>query len=90
MTEEEADLIIKEQDKSRDEILKSLKNLEVHFRELFELKTKRIVELEEENAELRSDLNKAKNIIHKLLVLIIDRKWWNYQTIDEARFFMKE
>ena len=33
---------------------------------------------------------KAKSIVHKLLVLIQKHKWWDYTVIDEARAFMSE
>ena len=33
---------------------------------------------------------KARNLIHRLLVLIQKHKWWDYTVIDEARAFMSE
>ena len=34
--------------------------------------------------------NKSRSIVHRLLVLIQNHKWWNYTVIDEARAFMSE
>ena len=35
-------------------------------------------------------LEKARSIIHRLLVLIQKHKWWDYTVIDDARVFMSE
>lgn len=35
-------------------------------------------------------LDKARSIVHRLLVLIQKHKWWDYTVIDEARAFMSE
>jgi len=35
-------------------------------------------------------LEKARSIIHRLLVVIHKHKWWDYTVIDEAKAFMSE
>lgn len=47
-------------------------------------------ELQEENADLKKRIKKARSIVHRLLVVIQEHKWWNYTVIDEARAFMSE
>ena len=44
------------------------------------------------DAPLEKDrqLEKAINLVHRLLVLIQKHKWWDYTVIDEARAFMSE
>ena len=42
------------------------------------------------NEQLREIIKKARSIVHRLLVLIQNHKWWNYMVIDEARAFMSE
>ena len=42
------------------------------------------------NEQLRETVKKARNLVHRLLVLIQEHKWWNYTVIDEARAFMSE
>ena len=42
------------------------------------------------NEQLRETVKKARSIVHRLLVLIQEHKWWNYTVIDEARAFMSE
>lgn len=39
---------------------------------------------------LEAQVEKGRNIVHKLLVVIQRHKWWNYTVIDEARAFMSE
>lgn len=46
--------------------------------------------LREELESRTSQLNKARNIVHRLLVVIQKHKWWSYEVIDEARRFMSE
>ena len=41
-------------------------------------------------AELEKQVEKGRNIVHKLLVIIQRHKWWDYTVIDEARAFMSE
>ena len=40
--------------------------------------------------DLEKQIEKGRNIVHKLLVIIQRHKWWNYTVIDEARAFMSE
>ena len=44
------------------------------------------------DAPLEKDkqLEKARSIVHRLLVVIQKHKWWDYTVIDEARAFMSE
>ena len=55
MNKEETDLIIAEQNKSTEEILKAVAKVKADYHELCKLKDMRIAELEKENAELKSD-----------------------------------
>ena len=41
-------------------------------------------------ADLEKKVEKGRNIIHKLLVVVQRHKWWDYTVIDEARAFMSE
>lgn len=73
MTKEESDLIITEQNKSTEEILKAVAKVKSDYHELCKLKDKRIAELEKENVELigkiaflENDLNNAKAQIEKM------------------------
>ena len=75
-----------------------------HWYEMYKLeclKTKELeAQLEQEknlsqcrfdhNEQLRKTVEKARNLVHRLLVLIQEHKWWNYTVIDEARAFMSE
>ena len=40
--------------------------------------------------DLEAQTEKARSIVHRLLVVIQRHKWWNYEVIDEARAFMGE
>ena len=40
--------------------------------------------------ELEKQIEKGRNIIHRLLVVIQRHKWWNYEVMEEARAFMGE
>ena len=60
MTKEEADLIIAEQNKSKEEILKAVAKVKSDCHELCKLKDMRIADLEKENAELKEKY--VKNI----------------------------
>lgn len=53
MTKEEENLIIAEQNKSTEEILKAVTKMKADYHELCKLKDMRIAELEKENAELK-------------------------------------
>ena len=54
MTKDESDLIIAEQNKSTEEILKAVAKVKSDYHELCKLKDMRIAELEKENAELKT------------------------------------
>jgi len=84
MTKEKTDIIITEQNRSRDEILKAVAKFKADYRELCNLKDMRIAELEKQNKELKEfyeeevrDLlkenyaliTKTKEIIKKLKAL---------------------
>lgn len=60
MTKAEEDLIITEQNKSTEEILKAVAKVKSDYHELCKLKDIRIAELEKENAELKEKY--VKNI----------------------------
>ena len=55
MTKEETDIIITEQNRSRDEILKAVAKVKADYHELCKLKDMRIAKLEKENAELKKE-----------------------------------
>lgn len=57
MTKEEADLIITEQNKSTEAILKEVAKVKADYHELCKLKDMRIAELEKEIAELKESAN---------------------------------
>lgn len=59
MTKEEADLIIAEQNKSKEEILKAVAKVKADYHELCKLKDMRIAELEKENAELKCECRRC-------------------------------
>lgn len=61
MTKEETDLIITEQNKSKEEILKAIAKVKSDYHELCKLKDMRIAELQKENAELKEELKKWKD-----------------------------
>ena len=61
MNKEEADLIIAEQNKSKEEILKAVAKVKSDYHELCKLKDIRIAELEKENAELKKQVNEWLN-----------------------------
>ena len=42
------------------------------------------------NEQLRETVKKARNLVHRLLVVIQRHRWWNYEVMDEARAFMSE
>ena len=65
MTKEESDLIIFEQNKSREEILKAIAKVKADYHELCNLKDMRIANLEKENAELQETVIKMNNVITK-------------------------
>lgn len=54
-----------------------------HWYEMYELECLKTKELEKQ-------IEKGRNIIHRLLVIIQRHKWWDYVVIDEARGFMSE
>ena len=56
MTKEESDLIITEQNKSTEEILKAVAKVKADYHELCNLKDMRIANLEKENATLKKQL----------------------------------
>lgn len=60
MNKEEADLIIAEQNKSKEEILKAVAKVKSDYHELCKLKDIRIADLEKENAEMKEKY--VKNI----------------------------
>lgn len=70
MTKAESDLIITEQNKSTEEILKAVAKVKSDYHELCKLKDKRIADLEKENAELKELI---KNIIR-----VTWGEGWNY------------
>ena len=53
MTKKEADLIIAEQNKSREEILKAVMKIKSDWQELYNLKDKRIAELEQQIEKMK-------------------------------------
>ena len=57
MNKEESDLIIAEQNKSTEEILKAVAKVKSDYKELCNLKDMRIAELEKENAELKAQIS---------------------------------
>lgn len=60
MNKEESDLIIAEQNKSTEEILKAVAKVKSDYKELCNLKDMRIAELEKDNAELDCQKNRNK------------------------------
>lgn len=54
-----------------------------HWYEMYELECLKTKDLEKQ-------IKKGRNIVHRLLVVIQEHKWWNYTVIDEARAFMSE
>ena len=54
-----------------------------HWYEMYELERLKTRELEKQ-------IEKGRNIVHRLLVVIQRHKWWDYVVIDEARGFMSE
>lgn len=61
MTKDEENLIIAEQNKSTEEILKAVAKVKADYHELCKLKDMRITELEKENAELRTKTTALEN-----------------------------
>lgn len=61
MTKDESDLIIAEQNKSTEEILKAVAKVKSDYKELCNLKDMRIAELEKENAELKKRVDNLYN-----------------------------
>jgi hypothetical protein len=57
MNKEESDLIIAEQNKSTEEILKAVAKVKSDYKELCNLKDMRIAELEQENAEQKAQIS---------------------------------
>ena len=63
MTKEEADLIITEQNKSKDEILKAVAKVKADYHELCNLKDMRIAELEAQIEKMKNCKNCANYMI---------------------------
>ena len=70
MTDREVDLIVAEQNKSTEEILKTVEKVKSDIQESCNLKEERIEQLEKENTELKSQIEKMKC---DMLSLVKDR-----------------
>ena len=62
MNKDGSDLIIAEQNKSTEEILKAVAKVKSDYHELCKLKDMRIAELEKENAELKKQLEMSNKV----------------------------
>lgn len=81
MTREEIDLIIAEQNKSTEEILKAITKVKADYHELCNLKDMRITELEQENANLK----KRCDTLDKSLVVSTKNNIERQNIIDEYK-----
>lgn len=95
MNKEEADLIITEQNKSTEEILKSVAKVKSDYHKLCNLKDMRIAELEKENAELKglkdvATLIRANNDTVVTLMQLNNMLVSKSQQLTKAKKLLKE
>lgn len=77
MSEEEADLIIAEQNKSTEEILKAVAKVKSDCHELCKLKDMRIAELEAQIEKMKQDLDNARGNANK------QEQWEIYSVLND-------
>jgi N-acetylmuramoyl-L-alanine amidase CwlA len=94
VNKEESDLIIAEQNKNTEEILKAVAKVKSNYQALYDLKDIRIAELEKENAELKDNFKIAKDNEYEYSSLLIKAKeflsWWVNHCGDHDLFYAEK